>query len=281
MIALEAKSRGGNMFRKCISLVLIAFILNLLAASCSDLGIVEPPKKTQKDITIGEVHNQFVTGFMKRCPHRCTLSKENYIKAYFESIKEVCEEQDYDFVPTEQLMNECVAMFDEWREAGIWDVYNPLKHSPYDAIDGFVEAGYIPEEDATYLRTLLDELMQIDNLPLKDGKRPLVHLSPAPSKNLEPARDLLQSSCALWYKEDDSLTPPTLDVIDPDWDQWVTIWKKIGYYVAIGIADGLAGWGAAALSSSTLNPIVVTFIVSMAAGLGSTLMRDLLDGKFF
>jgi hypothetical protein len=263
------------MFRKSLHVILIAVFLNLLAASCSDRGVVDPSKKiSQQDVTLGEVHNQFVKGFMKRYPNRCTLRRDEYIKAYFESVEEVSEENNYDFVPTEQSINACIAMFDKWRDAGIWDVYNPLKYSPYEAIDGFVEAGYIPEENAAYLRTLLDELIQPMNMPRKDGERPVFHLPSAPSRNLEPARDLLQRSCELWYKEMGSLTPPTLDIIDPDWDLWVDIWKKIGYYVAIGIADGLAGWGAGTL---TANP----FIIGAAAGMGSTLMKDLLDGKLW
>lgn len=253
------------MLRKGFVLVLITSLLNLLSISCSDRGIMTPPRKTSEDVTLGEVHNQFVKGFMKRCPQRCALSRYNYIRAYVESIREVCEEQNYDFMPTKELMDEYLEMFEKWREAGIWDVYNPLKYSPYDAIDGFVKAGYIPEDNADYLHKLLDDLCQSCGELQSDGGREMVRLSPAPSGELDAARELLQSSCVLWLSEYDPGTP--VKIIDPD----ATFWKKVGYYAAIGYADGLAGWGAGALTGG--NP----FAVACAAGLCSTFVKDTLD----
>ena len=233
--------------------------------SCSNDGIVEPLKKTSKDITVGEMHNQFVKGFLFHCPQRHLLSKQEKIKAYIESAKVVCEEQNYDFEPTQEMMQKYLSMFEEWRQAGIWDVFDPFKYSPRIAIDRFAKAGIIPEKHAPFLHKLLDDLCQSGKELQSDGEREMVRLSLAPSGELDTARELLQSSCELWYSE---YGPgPPLKIIDPD-DYF---WKKVGYYAAIGCADGLAGWGAGILTGG--NP----FAVACAAGLCSTFAKDTLD----
>ena len=134
--------------------------------------------------------------------------------------------------------------------------------------------GIIPKENVPYLRTLIEDLCQANS------KQEDVTLSRAPSADLEPARDLLQSSCELWREEmstDDEVAEDTLShpyPIVPYVPRWLDHFlKKASYYAAVGLADALAGWGAGAATGGYAPA------AAFATGFVSLITEDTLEER--
>ncbi len=90
-ISFEDNVRGGNMFRKSLTLILIASFLNLLFSSCSDRGIVEPQKKTSAVIhpvnpsQSGNLHNEILELFSQIHPLKpASLGKDEFVEDFKE-----------------------------------------------------------------------------------------------------------------------------------------------------------------------------------------------------
>lgn len=239
------------MFHKSVCTVVLLSLLGVLWTSCE--GIVEPSKKrTAEDVNVGEVHNIFAGEFLKRYPRRHSLSRKEKIQAYLETARAVCEDQSYDFEPTEGMLNEFLAKSGEWQKAGIWDIYNPTAISPNEALDRFVAAGIIPAEHAAYLHRLLEGLQRSSVEP----GGPLL-CAAAPCAEIEFAGILLQSSCDLWY---DECGPVPIQITDPGLAEW---WKTALKYLGTGACDGLAG--CAAWFAFGGNPFAVGFFGGVAS----------------
>lgn len=245
-----------SMFRTSISLIVLISFLSLLWSSCSSDGLVKPEeKRTAEDVTAGEVHNAFVSAFLERCPERELLTREERVRAYVETVKAICEEQSYDYEPDQAQMDEFLATCEKWRREGIWDIYNPSAISPTDALDRFVAAGVIPAENAPYLHRLLEGLQNKSIEP----RGPLTFTT-APCAEMEVARDILQSSCQLWYGQPDGAIPIEF-AGDPElYAKW---WKTVLKYLGVGACDGLAAW--AAFYASAGNPFFVGFCCGIAS----------------
>jgi hypothetical protein len=249
--------KGGSVFRKSISLIVLLSFMCLLWASCSSDGMLTEPgeKRSASDVTAGEVHNEFVRAYLKRCPERELLTRDERVREYVETAKAVCEEQNYDYAPTQVQMDEFLAVAGQWREAGIWDIFNPAGISPDVALDRFVAAGIIPAEHASYLHGLLDELQDQSIEP----EGPLT-CAAAPCAEMEVAREFLMSSCELWYEWDGTGQIPPEIIENPALAKW---WEKALKYLAAGACDGLAGW--AAFYATAGNPFAVGFFGGIAS----------------
>ena len=261
---------------RCVTCVLlVAFLVCALFTSCSkEITGTSMKKAPSVGVSIGTIHNQFVREYLGRersLRPNATLHEKALL--YVETAQYVCKQEHYDFAPTQDLMNECLSMFAEWKETGIWDVFMPFSKSPVQVVEQFANAGIIPKEDVPYLISLISELCQ------GEAKIEPSELSCAPSSRLEPARDLLASSCTLWYEqelvvstEDDSSDTraiyPIIPYIPRDFDHF---WKKLSYYSAVGLADGLAGWGSAVATGG--NPFVTAF----ATGFSSAAAKDWME----
>lgn len=247
------------MFHRNISLIVFlsfGVFLSLLLVSCSSDGLVKiEEKRIAEDVTAGEVHNEFIRAYLKRCPERKLLTREERVRAYVEIAKAICEEKSYDYKPVQAQMDEFLTTCEEWRRDGIWDIYNPATISPTDALDRFVAAGVIPAKNAPYLHRLLEELQKKSVDP-----RSLLTFTAAPCAEMESARDLLQSSCQLWYGQPDGAIP--IEFTD-DPDLVANWWKTVIKYVGVGACDGLAGWAAGCATAG--NPFAIGFFGGIAS----------------
>jgi hypothetical protein len=250
--------------RKIVCLLVLVSFIGLLCASCTENSMLNPSKKKGADeITAGEVHNRFVTEYMEQASGRGSLSRAQRVRAYVEAAQSVCKEENYEYRPTEESMLEFLAACEGWRTAGIWDIYNPTKISPLDALDRFVQAGVIPGQDAPYLRRLLEGLQLESAEPRGPSFCPA-----APNAEMETARNFLLSSCELWY---DRCGTIPIEFSDPELARkW---WKSALKYLGVGACDGLAGW--AAFYAFGGNPFAVGFF----GGIASVAAYDAFDER--
>lgn len=250
------------MIRKSVSLIVLLSFVCLLWASCSsDRFLVEPNGKiAASEVTVGEVHNEFVLAYLKRCPDRKLFTRDERIRAYVETVKVVCKEQNYDYAPTQVQMDEFLATAEQWREAGIWDIFNPTDISPDIALDRFVAAGVIPVEHASYLHGLLEGLQDHSIEP-----RGMLTCAAAPCAEMEVARNLLQGSCQLWYEWDGTGQMPIELIENPELAKW---WQTVIKYLGVGACDGLAGWAVFFASAGNV------FLVGFVGGIASVAAND-------
>jgi hypothetical protein len=244
------------MFRRIINLIMLLSMTGFLWTSCSDDGLIKPrEKRTAKDVSAGEVHNEFVRAYLERCPERWLLTRGMRVQMYVETAITVCKERNYDYEPVQEQMDEFLATCEEWRRKGIWDICNPSTICPTDALDKFIAAGVIPKENTDYLHGMLEGLQR----KCIDPRHSLTFAIP-PSKEMEVARDLLQSSCRFWYSQPNGALPIEFSVDTKLYADW---WKTALKYLGVGACDGLAGW--AAFYAFGGNPFAVGFFGGIAS----------------
>lgn len=233
----------------------IALGMVLALASCASDGVVSTEAVVPAgEVTVSEAHDCFVRAFLEGCPNREHLDREERVRRYVLAVREVCEERRFDYEPTIHEMNTFLSAADEWRRAGIWDIFDPAAHSPVDAVAGFVEAGVIPAEHEPQLRSLFEELRRATT-----DRGVSLAVPMGACAEVTAIAGLLDGSCSLWADlENDGPVPiPVEDEMTAKW------WKDVLKYLGIGACDGLAG--AAAFYLTAGNPFATGFFGALAS----------------
>ncbi len=248
-----------------IAALLCVFCTVLLVSCGADRGVT-PARTNAGDVaSVGEIHNAFVSAYLDARAGSAELGREEQIRLYVRSAQRVCVENGYSYEPTEQLMNEFLDTCRKWREAGIWDIFDPTAVSPPEAIDRFVEAGVIPAEYAPQLKLVLQRMQHAGIGGIATGPSFPTFLSSeeCTSETIAAANDLVTHSCALWHERYGTIPIGIVDPDSPDYAYVKGWWKKALKYIGIGACDGLAGWAAGFAFAG--NPFAIGYFGGMAS----------------
>ncbi|HUV37169.1 MAG TPA: hypothetical protein VMX58_09560 [Patescibacteria group bacterium] len=237
----------------------------LLIACDADRGVTPVRIDAGDEARVGEIHNAFVSAYLRARADYSGISREERIRLYVQTARQVCAENGYRFDPTERLMDEFLETCRTWREEGIWDIYDPAAVSPPEAIDRFVEAGVIPGEYAPQLKLILQRMQRAgsDGISTDSSLPTFLSSAECTSDAIRAANDLVSYSCALWRERYGTVPIYIVDPDDPNAvlaDKW---WKTVLKYMGVGACDGLAGWGAWFAFAG--NPFAVGYFGGLAS----------------
>jgi hypothetical protein len=258
-----------------IAVALCALCTVLLVSCGSDRGVT-PERIDAWDVaSVGEIHNAFVSAYLDARTGGGRIDWEEKIGLYVRTARRVCEEQGYRFEPTEQLMDEFLDTCREWREAGIWDIFDPTAVSPPEAVDRFVEAGVIPAGHAPRLKLVLQRMQHvgIDGIAARPPLPTYLSSAECTSEAIAAANDLVTHSCALWYEHYGAIPIGDADSGSPGDALTKNWWKTVLKYIGVGACDGLAGW--AAWFAFVGNPFATAYF----GGIASVAANDAFDER--
>lgn len=258
-----------------IATALCVLCAALLVSCGADRGVMPERNDAGDEARAGEIHNAFVSAYLRARADHSRISREERIQLYLWTARKVCAENGYRFDPTERSMNEFLDTCRRWREAGIWDIDDPTAVSPPEAIDRFVEAGVIPADHAPQLKLILRRMQQacIDGIETDQSFPAFLSSDECTSDAIWAANDLASHSCALWYEQYGTVPIGIVDPGGPDTALTNKWWKTVLKYAGIGACDGLAGW--AAWYAFAGNP----FAVGCFGGFASVAARDAFEER--
>ena len=248
----------------------------MLYISCTGDSLVSTNPKTEDEIlpaglSIGELHNEFVKAFLAKQPILQTSRIDNdwgYLDLYIETACEVCNKLGVDFEPNKEILASIIEKNISMREAGVYDIFNPVIYSPLDVIDGIVKSGNISSEESRHLKSIFNKLQKMQPCDLKTDEA-ISQLTFLTAMEKEEASqlvlytdDILVNSIKLWSEIYGESGEELLNIDPADSEMVAEWWKTLTKIFTTATADTLA---LAASTYCTWNPAAVGFVTAVAS----------------